>query len=207
MNFGCVDLRISKKEHPLPDMAHRADFAPRNASQFPDMAHPKLKKSLVSGQNPAILLPNMRHQGVSLNTLFAAEKMPPIYCQQSLLRPCLVVLAALALAGCRDYDNRPGDRAALQRMCDPVRDVPVAIEAHKARHGKYPITIADLDMTLPNSSAAAAALNASGEFVYSSAGDAFSIYRKLNWDGGIVYSSIRPEWIYSLNEDKEFPIY
>jgi hypothetical protein len=88
-----------------------------------------------------------------------------------------------------------------------VRDVPAAFEAHKRAHGSYPMSLADLDMALPHSAAAVSALNAADGFVYSSGGDAFTIYRKLNWDGGIVFSSMRPEWLYTLNEDKEVAIY
>jgi len=114
---------------------------------------------------------------------------------------------AFSFSACRDYENNKADRATLQRLCAPVRDVPAAFEAHRAVHGSYPLSLADLDMSLPKSAAAASALNASDGFVYSSGGDAFSVYRKLNWDGGIVFSSMRPEWLYTLNEDKEVSIY
>ncbi len=111
------------------------------------------------------------------------------------------------LSACRDYDNTPRDRARLQRMCDPVRDVPSAVEAHKLAHGSYPLTMEDLDLALPKSSAAVSALKSSDGFVYSSSGDTFSIYKKLNWDGGIVFESMHSKWLYKLNEDKEIPVY
>lgn len=126
--------------------------------------------------------------------------------------PGSVVVAAfsslgLLLAACRDYDNTPRDRAALRKICDPVRDVPAAIEPHKKAHGSYPLSIDDLDLKLAGSKAAVAALKSSGGFVYSSSGDAYSIYKKLNWDGGLVFESANPKWLYSLNEDKEVPVY
>ena len=117
------------------------------------------------------------------------------------------VLCGLLLGGCRDYENTTADRAQLRKVCDPVRDVPAAFEAHKKAHGSFPVTVADLDMKLPGSSAAVAALKAAEGFVYSSSGDSFSIYKKLNWDGGVSYSSTNPRWRYTLNEDKEVIIY
>ena len=119
----------------------------------------------------------------------------------------MIIGLGFCLAACRDYDNTPSDRAALQRICDPVRDVPSAIEAHKTAHGSYPLTIADLDMALSKSAAAVSALKSSNGFVYSSSGETFSIYKKLNWDGGVSFSSSNPKWLYTLNEDKEVPIY
>jgi hypothetical protein len=131
-------------------------------------------------------------------------------CRQSqtlIARIVSMACIAFSFSACRDYDNNKADRATLQRICDPVRDVPAAFEAHRAAHGSYPLSLADLDMSLPKSAKAVSDLNASGEFVYSSGGDAFSLYRKSNWDGGIVFSSMRPEWLYTLNEDKEVSIY
>ena len=120
--------------------------------------------------------------------------------------PVLIGLGLL-LSACQDYDNTPSDRTALQKICDPVRDVPAAFEAHKKAHGSYPLTMNDLDMTLPLSAAAVRALKESDGFVYSSGGDAFSIYKKLNWDGGVSFGSMNPKWLYTLNEDKEVPVY
>ena len=125
----------------------------------------------------------------------------------ALLSIAIFTLCSPLLTGCRDYQNTTRDRASLQKLCDPVRNVPAAFEAHKKAHDSYPLTIGDLDMKLPASSAAVAALKASNGFVYSSSGDSFSIYKKLNWDGGVDYSSSSREWRYSMNEDKEFPVY
>lgn len=121
----------------------------------------------------------------------------------------ILAMACIAVffTACQDYDDNPGDRAELQKLCDPVRDVPAAIEAHKSAHGSYPRTLADLDMALPKSAAAVSALKAADGFVYSSNGEDFSIYRKLNWDGGIDFSNSKPVWRYTLNEDKEVIIY
>jgi hypothetical protein len=113
----------------------------------------------------------------------------------------------MLFSGCRDYDSTTRERAALRKMCDSVRDVPIAIEAHKRAHGNYPRTIAGLDIFLPRSAAAVSALNSSDGFVYSSSGDTYSIYKKLNWDGGIVFDSANPKWLYKLGEEKEFVVY
>ncbi|MCW1885028.1 hypothetical protein OKA04_09840 [Luteolibacter flavescens] len=124
-------------------------------------------------------------------------------------RPGFVILASVAmlLGGCRDYQDTSRDKVALQKLCDPVRDVPAAIEAHRKAHGSYPLSLADLDLSLPLSSAAIEKMNAADDFTYSSAGDSYSIYKKLNWDGGVSYQSMSPGWRYSMSEDKEFEVY
>ena len=35
------------------------------------------------------------------------------------------------------YFDVPWDRAKLRRMCDPVKQVPLVLEAHFAKHGSY----------------------------------------------------------------------
>lgn len=105
------------------------------------------------------------------------------------------------------YSDSPWDRAKLRAMCDPVRAVPIALEDHLAKHGEYPKSIEDLDPALPNSGAAKKAFARTSKFRYSSYETGYSIYRKLNWDGGIVYSSLNPSWVYATNDDVEWPIY
>src|SRR6478609_7961788 len=98
-----------------------------------------------------------------------------IHCfSRTLMRILATACIAVSFSACRDYDNNPGDRAELQKLCDPVRDVPAAIEAHKSAHGSYPLSLADLDMNLPKSAAAVSALKAAVGFVYSSNGEEFS---------------------------------
>ena len=103
------------------------------------------------------------------------------------------------------YSNTARDRAKLQALCDPVKDVPLVIEAHHSRHGSYPSKITALDPSLANATEAVDALAKAG-FVYSSDSVGYRIYRKLNWDGGIFCESGSP-WKYGIHGETEWPIY
>ena len=102
----------------------------------------------------------------------------------------------LTLISGEPYFNTSRDKAKLRVVRDPYRDVPAALEAHRAAHGSYPKDSASIDFSVPGGLAAAGILR-DGSLRYSSGEPtAYSIYLKLNWDGGLVYRSDQPEWVY-----------
>ena len=105
------------------------------------------------------------------------------------------------------YFNNPWDRAKLRAMCDPLKDVPGVLADHHAKHGEYPESIQDLDPSLPGATDAVSAFASNSSFIYSRHRTGYDIYRKLNWDGGIRYSSWDPYWKYFINEDVEWTFY
>lgn len=117
----------------------------------------------------------------------------------------LVVFGVSAFTGA--YFDTPWDRAKLRRVCDPVKGVPTVVEAHRSKHGNYPASIDDLDLSLPGAAAAKRAIEGAQGFRYSSDDIGFRIYKKLNWDGGILYESLDPRWLYSIHDDIEWSIY
>lgn len=114
-------------------------------------------------------------------------------------------LQALFLVTGKPYSDTPGDRAKLRAIRDPYLHVPAALEARRAAHGTYPRDRDDFDSSVTGGSAAAAIFR-EGKLGYSSDGASYSIYLKLNWDGGLAYSSTRPKWVFGMNGDTEWPI-
>lgn len=104
------------------------------------------------------------------------------------------------------HSNRADDKARLRVMCDPYRKVPIALEDHFRKHHRYPTSIVDLDPLLAGSADAIRTMSRYEGFVYSSDGESYTLYKKLNWDGGIDFSSSRPEWCYGENDEPSFPI-
>ena len=94
------------------------------------------------------------------------------------------------------YNDTPWDRARLRSIRDPYRDIPAAIETQHKVLGHYPKDLADFDSSLPGASDALRILNqhrlqySAGDYSY------FVLYQKLNWDGGLVYDSRNPKWLY-----------
>lgn len=102
----------------------------------------------------------------------------------------------ITLVAGKPYFNTPRDKAKLRTIRDPYRDVPAALEAHRTAHGRYPEEGSGIDVSVPGGSNAAEIFR-KGPLRYSSGEPStYSIYLKLNWDGGLVYSSFRPEWVY-----------
>lgn len=101
----------------------------------------------------------------------------------------------LTLVTGKPYFDTPRDRAKLREIRDPYRDVPSALEAHRAAHGSYPKDAASLDHTVAGGLEASGILR-KGQLGYSGEPTAYCIYLKLNWDGGLVYESNRREWVY-----------
>lgn len=114
-------------------------------------------------------------------------------------------LLALFFVTGKPYSDTPADRAKLRVIRDPYLHVPAALEAHRANHGSYPRTKKDFDSSV-HGGADTAAIFRRGTLGYSSDGTSYSIYLKLNWDGGLSYSSTRPKWVFGMNGDTEWPI-
>lgn len=114
-------------------------------------------------------------------------------------------LQARSLVTGKPYSDTPSDRAKLRAIRDPYLHVPAALEEHRAAHGTYPHTEADFDSSVPGGPATAAIFR-KRKPGYSSDGAGYSIYLKLNWDGGLAYSSTRPKWVFGRNGDTEWPI-
>jgi len=119
----------------------------------------------------------------------------------------LVVLAVLGLFFATGYpfSNTPWDRAMLRSIREPYLHVPAALEAHHTAHGSYPATPADLD-TSSHEGIEAAAILGKGRLRYSSDGTSYFIHLKLNWDGGLSYSSAHPVWVFGMNDEPSWPI-
>jgi hypothetical protein len=128
----------------------------------------------------------------------------------------LSVLAAVAVLGVgifafffvfgTPYSNTPRDRAKLRAIRDPFAKVPAAIEAQKKARGAYPRDVADFDPAIPGGADAMRILRDTK--LHYSSGDPtrYSIYIKLNWDGGLSYGSDDPRWVYGANDDPGWPI-
>ncbi len=114
-------------------------------------------------------------------------------------------LQALFLVTGKSYSDTPADRAKLRAIREPYLHVPAALEAHRAAHGTYPRATDDFDSSVPGGSAAAAIFRKE-KLGYSSDEASYSIYLKLNWDGGLAYSSTQPKWVFGMNGDTEWPI-
>jgi hypothetical protein len=114
-------------------------------------------------------------------------------------------LQALYLVTGKPYFDTPPDRAKLRAIREPYRHIPAALEAHRVAHGTYPRTKADFDPAVPGGPDAAAILRG-GKLYYSSDGAGYSIHLKLNWDGGLSYSSMRPHWVFGMQGDPDWPI-
>lgn len=114
-------------------------------------------------------------------------------------------LQALYLVTGKPYTDTPSDRAKLREIRAPYLHVPAALEAHRTAHGTYPRTKDDLDSSVPGGPSAVAIFR-KGKLGYSSDGASYSIYLKLNWDGGLSYSSTRPKWVFGMNGDTEWLI-
>jgi hypothetical protein len=125
-------------------------------------------------------------------------------------------LAALALLGIgifafffvfgTPYSNTPRDRAKLRAILDPFARVPAAIEAQKKSRGRYPKDVADFDASIPGGADAVKLLSDTKLHYSSGEPTAYTIYIKLNWDGGLSYSSDDQKWLYGANGDTEWPI-
>ncbi len=123
---------------------------------------------------------------------------------------CLLLLgigvAAFFFVFGTTYSDTPRDRAKLRAIRDPYARVPAAIEAQKKARGGYPKDVADFDPALPGA-ADAIRLLSGGRLHYSSSEPIrYTIYIKLNWDGGLGYGSDDPRWTYGANDDPEWPI-
>jgi len=116
-----------------------------------------------------------------------------------------VVFGVSALTGA--YFNNPWDRAKLRSLCNPLQNVPAVIDAHRTKHGRYPPSIADLDPSLPGSPGAMDAFADSEGFRYIRDDTGYRLYKKLNWDGGVGYSSLDGRWEYAIHDDIEWPLY
>lgn len=104
------------------------------------------------------------------------------------------------------YSNTPRDRAKLRAIRDPYASVPAAIEAQKKACGRYPKDVADFDASLPGGADAVRLLSNTKLHYSSGEPTAYTIYMKLNWDGGLSYSSNEQRWVYGANDDPEWPI-
>jgi hypothetical protein len=114
-------------------------------------------------------------------------------------------LQALFFITGKPYSDTPADRSRLRAIRDPYLHVPASLEAHRAAHGTYPRAKDDFDSSVPEGTAVASIFR-KGKLGYSSDGTSYTIYLKLNWDGGLSYSSTRPKWVFGMNGDTEWPI-
>ncbi len=107
-------------------------------------------------------------------------------------------LAAQALTSVtgRPYFDTPSDRAKLRSIRAPLLVVPPALEAHRKINGDCPNRIADLDPSVPRIAEVEAAFRSNSALVYQHEGDEYTLYLKLNMDGGLWFSSTSRDWVY-----------
>jgi hypothetical protein len=105
-------------------------------------------------------------------------------------------LQALFFVTGKPYFDTPSDRAKLREIRDPLLVVPLALEAHHRLHGDYPKNIAGLDPSVPRLPEVQVAFR-NTSLVYQTDGPAeYTLYMKLNWDGGLWFSSTSRDWVY-----------
>jgi hypothetical protein len=106
-------------------------------------------------------------------------------------------LQALYFVTGKPYFDTPSDRAKLRTIREPLLVIPPALEAHRKIHGDYPNRIADLDSSAPRIAEVEAAFRSNTSLVYQTDGPAeYTLYMKLNWDGGLWFSSTSRDWVY-----------
>jgi hypothetical protein len=108
----------------------------------------------------------------------------------------LLAVQALSSVFGKIYWDTPSDRAKLRSIREPVLPIPPALEAHRKIHGDYPKHIADLDPSVPRIAEVEAAFRSNSALVYQYEGDEYALYIKLNWDGGLWFSSTSRDWVY-----------
>lgn len=111
----------------------------------------------------------------------------------------LGVQALTSVTG-RPYFDIPSDRAKLRKIREPLLGVPPALEAHRKNHGDYPDHIADLDSSVPGIAEVEAAFRSNSALVYLSEGDEYTLYLKLNMDGGLWFTSTSGDWVYDAGQ-------
>jgi hypothetical protein len=119
----------------------------------------------------------------------------------------LLAVQALSSVFGKIYWDTPSDRAKLRSIREPFLPIPPALEAHRKIHGDYPNRIANLDPSVPRIAEVEAAFRSNTSLVYQTDGPSeYTLYLKLNWDGGLAYSSTWPKWVFGMNGDTEWPI-
>lgn len=108
----------------------------------------------------------------------------------------LLAVQALSSVFGNIYWDTPSDRAKLRSIREPFLPIPPALEVHRKIHGDYPNQITDLDPSVPRLPEVQAAFRNSG-LVYQTDGPSeYTLYLKLNWDGGLVFTSTTSDWVY-----------
>ena len=107
----------------------------------------------------------------------------------------------------RPYFDTPSDRAKLRAIREPLLVIPPEMEAHRKIHGDYPNRIADLDPSVPRIAEVEAAFRSNSALVYQHEADEYTLYLKLNMDGGLWFSSTSRDWVYDAGQgDPSWPI-
>lgn len=100
----------------------------------------------------------------------------------------------------KPYFDTPSDRAKLRAIREPLLVIPPALEAHRKIHGDYPNHIADLDPSVPRLPEVQAAFR-NTSLVYQTDGPSeYTLYLKLNWDGGLWFPSTSRDWVYDAGQ-------
>jgi hypothetical protein len=109
-------------------------------------------------------------------------------------------LQALASITGRPYFDTSSDRAKLREIREPLLVIPPALEAHRKIYGDYPNEIADLDPSVPRITEVEAAFRKHSALAYRPECDEFELHLKLNWDGGLWFSSNSRDWVYDAGQ-------
>lgn len=106
------------------------------------------------------------------------------------------------------YFNNASDRAKLRLIAAIYDPVIVALGEHHASHGTFPGDLAELHASTEGTQQARAVLAGQSHTVYYQVNEGeFMLHVKLNWDGGLNYSSGVRHWRYDPgNGDPDWSI-